>query len=404
MVAVAWNEAGVAKRTTRSSWDEARKWAKAKAATLDASTGARWVTPAAAERLAWLDRLSGVSGGGDEPGRLLADVEAALGLLAEVTGQASDGRTVRLEEAVRWFVESGMAGARKMTLAAAAEGYIGEYEGHHESASARPMRSELRTLVARLSVDGRGDMPLTDLTQAMLADHVRRGDPAPRTIRNRVAVWTTFLRRAQALEWWPDGRRLPTAALKKPMKEDRAPEIFTPDEGLAILKAIREHLPRYLPYLLIAGWLGCRPSECLRLKWSDFDWEAGMLHVTPDVARKTRRERWVPMDAAVAALLRDAMGWERHHSASPGKPCLAHSRMFVSRWVREHGVVSRWPADVLRHSYITHRMQVLANIDKTAEEAGNSPREIRASYRRPIRAGQGERWFSAVGRVMGHGS
>jgi hypothetical protein len=64
--------------------------------------------------------------------------------------------------------------------------------------------------------------------------------------------------------------------------------------------------------------------------------------------------------------------------------------------LRKKAVLENWPQDVLRHSYITYRLQVLKNIDVVAEEAGNSPREIRDSYKRPIPPGVGEKWFAVV--------
>ena len=209
-------------------------------------------------------------------------------------------------------------------------------------------------------------------------------------------MWVTFFRRAEALGWWPEGKRNPASAMKKPMLEDKVPEVFTPEQGAAIVRNVVEHLPQYLSYVLIAGWLGCRPSECLRLDWTDFDWKQRLLHVRPEVARKTRRERWVPMTRPLCSLLRKISKQEVHHSASPGKACRKGAREGLSAWLRKNKVVDRWPADVLRHSFITYRLQVLGSIDRTADQAGNSPSEIRASYRRPIPPGEGKRWFSVV--------
>lgn len=388
MVALAWRENGQAMRTTRADLEKAREWARRKVREMATATGGRWVSPARAERLEWLERLAG---GAEEAWRVLQEWEEAVRVL--------EGRGSVLE-AVRWFVEQGPPAAGRMTLREAVEGFCAEYVGHVEKTTWKPVRIELRTALGRF-----GDLDLLEVSPALLDGHCRRlgrrgdalGKPVDRTVRNRMGMWTTFFNRCQVLGWWPDGKRLPTEAFRRPRKVDVAPVVFSPEKGLEILRAVRLRCPQFLSYVLIAGWLGLRPFEVQRVKRADFDWEAGLLHVCAATARKVRRERWVPMDGRLARVLRPLLEAEEgHHLAARDKAARRNGRMYVSVMLREVGVIEEWPQDVWRHSFISYRLQVLEKIAAVAEEAGNSEREIRASYKRPIPPGTGERWWAVL--------
>ena len=213
---------------------------------------------------------------------------------------------------------------------------------------------------------------------------------------NRMTMWTLFFRRARAAGWWPRGRDLPTDLFRKPRRDDAAPEVYGPREGAAALVAVARECPRFLAYVVLLGWCGLRPFEATRLRWEDIDAAAGLIHVRPEVARKTRRERWVPMAPGVAEVLAWCQRLPRHKGAAPGLVCRKNSRMHVSEFLRKTGVLSRWIDDGWRHSFITYRIQVRGDVDAVAEEAGNSAREIRQSYKRPVRPGTGKRWWRAV--------
>ena len=382
MFSLAWREDGVDRRTTRASREKALEFADRKTRELSKSTGNHWISPARRERLEWLERLAG---GAEEAGRLLMDLEAARGLI---------GPVARLEEAAKWFVAHGPPAVGKMTLAAAVEGFLAEYEKHHSSMTLRGIKIDLHPLAR-----AQGDVDLLEVTPQMLEAQILHGKVHARTVRNRIASWVTFFNRCRELGWWPDGRRNPASVLKRPPKVEKLPEVFSPEEGKAGLLLVARSIPQHFPYFLIAGWLGCRPTECTRLRWDDFDWKAGLLCVRPEVAKKVRRARWVPVPRTLAVMLRLFRRRRRHGKAAAGLVCRKNSREFVSKLLREKKVVASWPPDVLRHSFITYRLQIVRNIDQVADEAGNSPKEIRNSYRRPIPPGVGEAWFAVLEEV-----
>jgi hypothetical protein len=67
--------------------------------------------------------------------------------------------------------------------------------------------------------------------------------------------------------------------------------------------------------------------------------------------------------------------------------------VFLSKLLREKGLIKEWPQDVMRHSYISYRLAQGYGRGQVAEWAGNSEGEIRRSYRRPLRKEDGDRWF-----------
>lgn len=379
-VSLSWTEGGKAKRTTRKSLEDAKRWAEKKAREINRATGQRWIEPARADRLAWLERIAGDA---ENVTPLLAAVEKAVGVL---------GSAALLPDAAALYLAQGPPAVRKMTLHDAVEAFLTEYAQHHPSATVRPVRGDLRALAKE-----HPQLELLNLSREILAEHVTRGEASPRTVRNRIANWRLFFNRAIALEWWPEAKRPPVGALKRPRLPDKAPEIYTPAEGRALLDLIEKESPQHLPFLLIAGWLGCRPSECVRLEKSDFDFKHRLLHLRAEVVGKTARERWTPIPEGLCKRLKACFAEKDHGKAADSKACRWKSQEAISKLAREKRVIARWIPDGLRHSFITYRLQETGgDYNKVAEEAGNSPAEIRASYRRPIPPGEGAKWFGLI--------
>ena len=377
-LALKWRENGKWMNTTRLDAEKARAWAKRKVRELDAASGAQWVSPAAREHLEWLRRLAGGAEG--VPG-LLAHVETALG--------AVQGVPERLAEAARWWMAQGGATMRRMTVRDAIAAFLAEYAKLHPSITVRGPKSELLAFST-----AHGDLLLEDLRPELLRGHVERGGVAKRTMANRHSYWTLFFAWAVRSQVWPRGTPAPIAEVRRRKPDRKAPEIFTPEEGRRLLAAVSAEEPQHVAYLVVAGWLGCRPFECQRLLWSDLDEEHGLLHVRAEVARKVAAERWVPVPRRALEILLGCREAVRKRAGKAGHVCRVKSQNVVSEVARRLGL--RWSIDVLRHSRITYRLQETGNIGLVAEESGNSPAEIRASYKRPIPPGRWQGWMAAL--------
>jgi len=69
------------------------------------------------------------------------------------------------------------------------------------------------------------------------------------------------------------------------------------------------------------------------------------------------------------------------------------SQEYLSRLARDSGVLSRWPGNVLRHSWFSYTLAAHGHIERLAEWGGNSAAVIRSNYRRPIPAAAGEAYL-----------
>ncbi len=250
--AIYWREGGKAHRSTRAALEKARSFARDKARKLDASTGQRWITPAQSERLEWLEKIAGGQG---EVSGLLREIERAVKVL---------GSMELLGAAAEHYLSHGPAGVVSIGLHAAADQVLAEYDD-----SPPETRKTMKTALTDLK-NSIPDCELTAVTREMIAAHVQRPGLSKRTVRNRLSQTSTFFNRCRELELWPHQRPIPTVSIKAPKLDDKAPGIFNPTEGKILLRKTLAENPQYLSYLVYAGWLMCRPSECLRLRWPAF--------------------------------------------------------------------------------------------------------------------------------------
>jgi len=377
-IALRWREDGRWRTTTRLDMEDAKTWARVKAREIDTTRGAQWVTPAAREQLAWLRRIAG---GAEAVPTLLSHLESAVAALGGTAG--------KLPDAARWFAAQGGESMRDVTMKVAVKEFLVSYERKHPTITVRGVKSELSAFARQ-----HPNVPLSEVKADMLATHIRRGGVANRTVRNRHSYWILFFNGAIAEHWWPRNSPAPIAGVKREKPVRKSPEIFTPAEGVLLIRAVSAEAPQHLAYLLIAGWLGCRPFECQRLLWSDVDFDQSLLHVRADVARKVAAERWVPIPVELLGLLRECRDARRKAAGKRDHVCRLKAQNAVSEIARRTGL--KWSIDVLRHSRITYRLQELHDIGRVAEESGNSPSEIRSSYKRPIPPGRWQQWMDAL--------
>ena len=383
--ALAWREMGSTKKTTKGTEKKALEWAEQKARELDSGSGRQWVNAGEADVIAALRGIAGEREGAVR--RLVEDVRGAVKWL--------DG-AADLTAAARWYAENGPLKVERTTATEAIGRFLAEYKLAPD-ATRRTFATEMNGF---LKVAAHADLMLMDLSEARLSTWVRRkvGIPAvkdttPRTLLGRITTWITFLNRARDWKMLAPGKHA-AELLRKPTIPDAGKQILSVDHGRRLLAAVRDGEPKLEAYLLIAGWLGLRPSEVQRLSWEGFEWERGYLHVTTAVAQKTSMERYVPVNPRLLARLTAI------YLASGKKPgakvCGFRSREFLSVLARKSGILTVWPPDVLRHSFCSYRLAVLQKLGQVAEEAGNSAAIIRSNYRRPLRAEDGAAWWSLL--------
>lgn len=368
---ITWREAKKGRSTTAVTLEGARVLAKKKVRELAGKAGSRMVSTLEAEAV---DGLKSVIGSRSLP----AVVEQLKDLVARVGG---------FSHVVRACENYLKAGHGRLDRAPVSEAVTRFLALHARSAVLYRggMRKELQAGALRF-----GSVSVCDVDEAMLAAFIGRlnedgGEPGARYFNNRLATWKTFLNRCR--EWGLLLRGEPHAAerIKRRKEADVVPEIWSVELMREILRCVMMERPASLPYLVTGCWMGCRPFEIQRLEASMWDWQRGYLDIGAKVAMKTMQQRFVPIPDNVRALLK---GREFR--------TITDDQVFLSKLLRERGIISTWPQDVMRHSYISYRLAQGHGRGQVAEWAGNSESEIRKSYRRPLRNEDGDAWF-AVG-------
>ena len=385
--ALRWREAGRDRSTTRVHFSDAQEAARRKVRELAGGLGARVMT---AEEAQLVQRLKAVAGA--------RSAHAVLDMLEEVSRQA--GGLDVLARALRFWEHSGMAQIKRVTMLQARARFLDHYD-------LRDYRTR-KTLQTELDAWCRqgGEMAVCDLTPELLAAWVSRpladgAAVAARTHNNRLNMWRTFLNKSRSWNWWPRAEKHPAELVERRREADRIPEIFTVAQVQALLAAVRREAPELLNYLVIGCWLGLRPAEIQRLTLDAWDWERGYVEISAEVAAKVMQHRFVPIPDNVRSLLGGRIvdpRTRKHLRGGLRKMCCANDDANqLSLLARRIGIVEDWPADVMRHSYISYRLAQGHGRGQVAEWAGNSESEIRRSYRRPLRAEDGEAWFAVGG-------
>lgn len=377
-----WRVGGREKTTTAKTREAALKRAREIAKDLSRSTGGTQVV--SQDQAAVLGQLCGLAAReGLSPAAWLGRAEAAI---AQAGGAWS-----AVERAVRHWEASGIGRIERRSMVEAIERFVGIYERDRARHTLLGIRKEVEAWVAA----GYGAMGCWEVSRELIEAFIDRGDPAPspRFRNNRLATWKTFWNRCRDWGYWPSGEPTPAEGIEKKREADRAPEILSPDQAWRGLTLLRERAPDLVWYWTLGCWAGLRPMELSRLCWEDLDWERGHILVRPEVAGKTLRERFVPMESPVLSL-REVSRPKRVSGAS-GRVCGYKDVPRIAAIFREAGIFGPegWPQDVMRHSYISYRIGRGDSLARIAEGAGNSEGVIRRRYRRPVMGSESGAWW-----------
>ena len=142
-----------------------------------------------------------------------------------------------------------------------------------------------------------------------------------------------------------------------------------------------------IPPLVLLGFCGVRPNEMRRLSWRDVRFESRTL-VIDAMKAKTASRRTVPICEAALMLLHQFKG-----SEGPiwGRKSDYWSKA-LNRLHRKVGV--KQLPNGLRHSYISYRLTLTGDVNRTALEAGNSANVIHSNYHALVEdPREADHWF-----------
>jgi len=178
---------------------------------------------------------------------------------------------------------------------------------------------------------------------------------------------------------------------------------FNAPQLAALLTFFHDHDREWLPWAALAAFAGLRTSEIFRLQWSAAKWHQDSIAISGMVARKTRVSRHAPLLPVLRAWLapwRNATGNVISARATEIQTARAHSPA-LRRACRSLGW-ARWPINVLRHSFGSHRLAITKNIAQVALEMGNSPAMVREHYNDSKPEDESAAWFSVTPSPAGN--
>lgn len=158
--------------------------------------------------------------------------------------------------------------------------------------------------------------------------------------------------------------------------------MLSPEEVACFLKSCAESDDKLLPLIVAQVFIGVRPEESLRLDWSHFDFEAGELNITADIAKGGEKH------ARTNQIPNNAMEWLLpYRLLTTGKvlPGVFTKSAFDKRLraAREKAgwKPGEWPQNGLRKTFISCHYASFAQVSKTAAIAGTSEAVIFSNYR-----------------------
>ncbi len=138
------------------------------------------------------------------------------------------------------------------------------------------------------------------------------GGLSPRTVRYIHTILHAALK--DALRWNRSCATSPTPPLpRRPRRPSQRPKAWNAEQLRAFLAYAAES--RYLPAWIFLATSGCRRGECLGLRWSDIDLDAGTAIIARQVtaldhrsivkeAPKTKQAHLIRLDSGTVAMLR----------------------------------------------------------------------------------------------------
>lgn len=163
--------------------------------------------------------------------------------------------------------------------------------------------------------------------------------------------------------------------------------VIRPRDLAALLHHAQGHVRAFVA---LGAFSGLRTAEIARLDWQDIDLEEGRIEISRAVAKRTRSRarRVAPIPENAAAWLAGV--------AKPSGPVIEANFQREFRKARAEAGLQDWPRNVLRHSFVSHRLAHTDDAARTALEAGHSEAILFKHYRQLVTRRQAEAYFGIM--------
>ena len=271
---------------------------------------------------------------------------------------------VPLENAVRFYLRHNRTAVKGITLGELVDQYLNakQKEGISE-AYYHDLRKRTRSLIEYTQEK------TSEINAELIAEYFEYLDFNAVNHNNQYRVIRALINFAQAQGYLSEEiEYLKSVRQKRAIKASYP--IYQVKEFESLLNAANEDT---LPPLVLLGFCGVRPNEMKRLNWRDIRFDTRTLVI--DAAKaKTASRRTVPLCDAALIWLKPFKTVE--------KPIWSLKSDFWNKSLnRLHrkAEVKQLP-NGLRHSYISYRLTLTGDINRTALEAGNSANIIHSNY------------------------
>jgi integrase len=191
----------------------------------------------------------------------------------------------------------------------------------------------------------------------------------------------------------------PLDGLERPQVLLKAPAIFTVDQTISLLRSVIEQSElELLTYVSIGLFAGLRPTEMIRLDWSNVRLDQRVVLVNAD-ASKTSQKRFVDVSDNLLAWLAPI--------AKESGPLAPRGLRFRLRdaWRGtenyERGSIDKWPQDGMRHSFASYHLAHHKNAPLTSLQMGHmSPQMLFNHYRNLVLATDAERYWNITPELV----
>jgi integrase len=275
-----------------------------------------------------------------------------------------------LEEAVRFYLahhkDGGPPPTRKPFEQTASSYYDSKIKSGMSKGHCKNIKGRLKQLVKVLP-DG---VCLDELTAGQLDAAVLGLGIQGKTRNEYRAILSNFYA-------WAAKQNPPMVAKGvNPAKEMERHKVKHREAGFCPVGDLRKILagaslkrPDMLPLLVLVAFSGLRPSEAIRLDWS----EVGADYIRlPGKKSKTGYSRQIPIQSNLKSWL---SLWRKPSGPVSAPIDLAH----VNQRIAEFSGITL-SHDSLRHSFGTYRQQFVTNVGMVSDEMGNSAQICRRHY------------------------
>ena len=299
-------------------------------------------------------------------------------------------RKVSLVECVDFYLKHSDPVIGSTTMSELIAGYLEDAKKGKGTRNGRPLRSrslqDLKNRLEKFAVSFGSKSP-GEVRSLDVENWLDRDEWTLQTKRNYYRTLNTLFGYACRKGLCPSN---PMAGLSEPKPEEKAPEILTVAQCEKLLTAAMKTEAKLgmLGYIVLGLYCGIRTAELNRLDWSAIDLEAGLVTISPAIAKaRSIRNTTIP---------KNAFEWLKHCRARTG-PVAPSSLRKRFHQVRSIAKIKEWPVNAMRHSAGSYHYAMHEDAAMTAAFLGHAQDGVLfRHYRALTRKRDAEEFYSLL--------